>query len=390
VNLTRLALALVAATGLATATPALVFWSLDVFGAPPVEVGLDVLDSVDAGLDALRARSRTDPGDARWDVAYLGDSMVVAYPEKRRVPLQLQLALERLTGAPGRVRVDSLAAPGMSPFDYYFLADRIAAAGPDQVILPVNLAAFSKPFLASFARPELAAYLPPGSIPEALTLPLFEIGLTADRLLVQVAVVELGGERLWRRLVSQQARLDRTLRLLANEIGRRFAGNADERFVGLVLERLARAQEIPDTRRFNAETMRERYGAALDGIPPGNPNLRLLHAAIRQLRAGGAEVLVYASPMNVEHLERLGIATPAGLARTLASIDEVAQSAGASFLDLHALLRDDGFRDGAGHLTADEGPVDGPRELAERLAPAVLEAEQAAALLRGRRQRPGG
>ena len=121
----RSGLAFAAFAVCATGVPAGVFALLDATGIREVEVGLDVVDAIEPGLAALRAGA----DDEAWDIAYLGDSMIVSYAPARRVPARLQLELDRLAGEPGRFRVHSVAAPGMGPFDYYLLADRIAAAG---------------------------------------------------------------------------------------------------------------------------------------------------------------------------------------------------------------------------------------------------------------------
>ena len=44
--------------------------------------------------------------------------------------------------------------PGSGPFDYYLLADEIAAARPDLIAL--NLDAFSQTWQHAFSRPQLA------------------------------------------------------------------------------------------------------------------------------------------------------------------------------------------------------------------------------------------
>ena len=40
--------------------------------------------------------------------------------------------------------------PGAGPFDYYFLADRIADAAPDLVVIALNLDHFSKAWKGAY------------------------------------------------------------------------------------------------------------------------------------------------------------------------------------------------------------------------------------------------
>jgi hypothetical protein len=74
----------------------------------------------------------------------------------------------------------------------------------------------------------------------------------------------------------------------------------------------------------------------------------------------------------VEHIEAAGSDDPTGLARTLTSIESVSLRAGGRFIDLHDLLPDAGFRDVAGHLSA-TNTIDGPKQVASRIAPIVVE-----------------
>ena len=163
----------------ALATPAVIFGSLDRFGVEEVEVGIDVVDALTAALPELARDAEVGGG---WGVGFLGDSMVVSYPPGRTVPSRLEQAVEQLRGPRPRVKVVSLAAPGMGPFDYYFVANLVARAKPEQVILPFNLATLSVPWRGTFSRPELGGWLDPSQVTEALQLPLEWVGLTTDRL----------------------------------------------------------------------------------------------------------------------------------------------------------------------------------------------------------------
>lgn len=364
----RLGLALAAFALAAWAVPAALFHALDAFGVEPVEIGLDVIEQIDLPEAPW---PESDPGSTH--IAFLGDSMVVSYPEGRRVPDRLQERLDVLSGEPARLRVHSVAAPGMGAFEYYFLADRIAAARPDLVVLPFNLTSVADAWRGTFSRPELAGFIEPSRLPGALGLPLDWVGVTADRLFSYVAVVRAGGFDAWRELASQQARLGSARTLVARELGARFGGNADERFSRESFLYLRRRMVEAKTTRLTLAGAKARFGKALEGIPPDEPSLQVLGAAVQVFRDHGIRVVVYTNPTNVENLRSVGAANPAGLAVTVASIATVARDAGARFVDLHDALPDRGFRDFAGHFGVSPKGVDGPLQLAGRLAPVVIE-----------------
>ena len=188
----RLGLAVLAFALMVWIVPTTVFATLDAFGVDQVEVGLDVIEQI-----GLPETPWPDSEDLIAHVAFLGDSMIVSYPEGRRVPDRLQERLDALSGEPGRLRVHAVAAPGMGAFDYYFLVDFVAAARPDVVILPFNLTSFAEAWRGTFSRPELVGFIEPSRLPGALGLPLDWIGVTADRLLSYVALVQAGGFDRW-------------------------------------------------------------------------------------------------------------------------------------------------------------------------------------------------
>ncbi|MEE2673420.1 MAG: hypothetical protein VX466_06485 [Myxococcota bacterium] len=357
----------------AALVPAAVFRALEAPEIREVEVGLDLVETLDARLATLDAADRREKS---WQVGHLGDSMVISYPPPRQVPTRLQEAVDQLVPDPGSIRVHSLASPGMGPFDFYFLADRVADARPDQVILPINLTVLCEAWRNAFSRPRLAGLLPPSRIPEAFSLPLERIGVTADRLLGYIAVVQSGSLASWHDLTAQQAKVGVARSWLAGSLSGGLGSEAEQRFARDVYAyRDTRQANSAGFARLTPEGVEERFGPALGGVDPSNPSLEVLAASIRSFRQHGIEVLVYTSPLNVEHIEAIGSANPEGLARTLASIESVSRHAGARFIDLHDLLPDAGFRDFAGHLRTSNA-IDGPKRLADRLAPIVVEAAQ--------------
>ncbi|MEE2674755.1 MAG: hypothetical protein VX466_13220 [Myxococcota bacterium] len=365
-NRARLAVAVAAFTAAVLAAPAALFRTLDAFAVDRVEVGLDLIEQL-----GLPETPWPESDAVSTHIAFLGDSMVVSYPDGRRTPDRLQQRLDARSGEPGRIRVHSVAAPGMGPFDYYLLADLVAAAQPDVVILPFNLTSLADDWRGTFSRPELAGFIDPSRLPQALWLPLDSIGVTADRLFGYVALIQSGGFTRWRELSAQQARLGSAHTLVARKLGVWLAGNADKRFSRESLNYMKGRNVVAKTQRLTLEGAQGRFGKALGGVTPDEPSLDMLGAAIRVFRDHGIQVVVYTNPTNVDNLRAVGAANPQGLALTLASLEVVSRDAGARFVDLHDLLPDRGFRDFAGHLAFKGAAPDGPRLLARRLAPIV-------------------
>jgi hypothetical protein len=368
----------------AAVTSAAVFESLDDFGVDEVEVGVDVVDKLAEAVPDL-ARDAEAPGT--WAVGFLGDSMVVSYPPGRTVPARLEQAVEAMRGPRPRVKVVSLAAPGMGPFDYYFVADIVARAKPEQVILPFNLAALSDPWRGTFSRPELGGWLAPTRIPEAMQLPVEWIGLTTDRLLLYVAIVRSGAAVEWQMLIRQQARLGRAKTLVASRLDKLFRTTAMTNFgtarfrysdAKNIIPGLPRREGKPGRRkRLTKFGLRQRYGHALDGIDADNPVVRMLAAAVRRFRSDGIQVLVYTNPTNVANMEGGGVLDEEGLAKTLGVVAAAVRAAGGEFADFHDLLPDDAFRDAAGHFNVRSQATDGPERLGRALAPLVVEEARA-------------
>ena len=355
---------------LALLVPSALFWALSAVETREIEVGLDLVAEIDERLAPLRER---DADERTWQVGVLGDSMAISYRGPKQIPSRLQQAVDELGSGSARIRVHSLASPGLGPFDFYFLADRVAATLPDQVVLPVNLASLSEGWHAAFARPQLAGLLPPSRLPEALGLPLEHIGVTADRLLSYIAVAQAGALEAWREISFRQAKLGAARSQLADRVSTFFGSEAEQRFaLDAFIYNRSREVDAKPRPRLTPFGVEQRFAPALRGVEPDFPTLQLLGAAIHAFRERGIEVLVYTSPLNVEHLEAIGSDDPEGLARTLASIETVSEGAGARFLDLHGLLPDAGFRDFAGHLSTTPAH-DGPQRVADRIAPLVIE-----------------
>lgn len=294
---------------------------------------------------------------------FLGDSAVEGYPKGRDVATQLAAALD--ARRPGRFEVLSLALPGMGPLEYFSLADTILKTHPDRIVISFNVASLSPIARNFWSRREIAGWIPPRRLGAALRLPLQWWDITLDRLLLYVALVRLDLTNAWYRWRWEQLR----------------AGHAPDA-VRAALQRAASLDgdgmpPPPDPydrayrNRFSAPFVRAYLGDAANGAAPDHPVLQLLAASIETFRSRGIDVLVYATPTNVEYQERVGIDTHAGIDLTVANAKELALRHGATFVDLHRMFPDAAFRDHGEHLTY-EGRFDGPRVLAERLADELL------------------
>jgi hypothetical protein len=340
-------------------------------GSPAIN--FNIVDILQRRLPALSdSEPGTTPSPVR--VVVLGDSTVVSYPRGRQVHQALERELSRLSPEESpAVEMISLAVSGVAAFDYFFLADEIAAAEPDGVLFSFNLDTLSEDWRNSYARPELVGRIAPARVPEAGALPLHWIGLTYDRFLFSVSVVQAGGYGLWYELMFQQARMGRARKAVRDWIGASVGNQANADFDRAAADALiARLFQPGGTRRFTPEGQLTHYGAALSGIPEDHPVLLALAGTLAAFERAGIPVFVYLTPANVEYMQTLGLLDGAGLDETVRQVERVVVANGGEFLDLHALLPDGAFRDATGHFTVGEA-FDGPALLAEALAPAFLE-----------------
>lgn len=319
---------------------------------------LDQIDRLQRSVELLAGRPSGD-----WDVAVVGDSHLLR-AGGLPLPSQLERALWKRRGDAAVWRV---AAPGLSVFGQYCLSDRIAATQPDRVVVELNLADFSLAWRET-GEAALAGLVPPRRWLEALGLPLSHAGVSVDQLLFYGALVQSGGLAAWRRLRDEQARAPLALRGLAAQLQEHSpwpAGLGYERAHDLAGLHRAR---LGSERRASTAWVRTVLGPALDGVGPRHPSLRFLDALLAHYAEAGVRALVFVNPVNVQHLERLGLETR-GLAASVARVRDVALRRGADFLDLHALLPDAAFHDEMDHLEAG-GP--GGARAGEAIADALL------------------
>jgi hypothetical protein len=125
--------------------------------------------------------------------------------------------------------------------------------------------------------------------------------------------------------------------------------------------------KLPRMSKYAAERS---LAPLLRGVSPQHPTLRILAAIVARFTRAHIPTLVYAAPINVEHMRRLGLPVEE-VDRSLQTIAQVVQQHGGEFVDLHAVLPDRAFRDPGDHFTFD-GEPNGTFRLASRVAAALM------------------
>jgi len=335
---------------------------LEAFEAPYRFSGIEDMPKI---LEALEGSRQSGDGPL-YRVTFFGDSSAIF-----ETPAKLEEATNALLPAQPRVRVTSIAGLGMSPFEFYFLTSEVLRHRPDHVVIDFNLPMLSGARSFRFARPGLAGWIPIAKLPEALALPLQRIGLTLDRVLLYIAIVKARGADAWLAVQREQVRLDRSYRSLEEWTEQRWIP-AGEPSYHKVLRRRGEARKRHPERSFRLSLSgaREHYGPVLDLVPEHNPELRMLDATLAVFEEAGVPVLLYVTPVNVQHLQRLDLDL-AGLEGSIALVEGIARSRGAEFVDLHDLFPNPAFKDRAGHFKLD-APWHGSLRVAEKLAPLLV------------------
>jgi hypothetical protein len=341
--------------------------ALDAGEIQPGPVALDVAVNLHERLAELP--DADEPSAARFDAVFLGDSTVGGPGKAKSIPESVEtLTNQVLMGSP-TVRVHNLSAPGLGPFDYYFLAPTIAERDPDLAIILINLGTFSDSWTQTFRRPELAGLIPLRSLSEALGLPLYRVGVTTDSMLLHGLVTKIGALDAWHSMRQQQTRFNRARGEVRDGIDNALAGGVQKQFILARMSHFDAVYNLPDRKRLSVAGMQSRYGSALEGIAGDDPSLEMLAATLRIFHEAGVPTLLYINPINIEHAQSLGLHQEAKLQRTTDSIATVARDHDARLVDLHDRFSDDHFRDAAGHFRVRD--PDAMSKIAQALTPAV-------------------
>jgi hypothetical protein len=270
-------------------------------------------------------------------VVWLGDSTIMAF----NGPSYPQLIKGGVAG------VSSVVAgfPGADAYAFYpFVAGLLEYHRPLVLVLVASLRLFSDPVTE---RPrtrtrhnDLWSMLPTSALPRAMQLPLETRGLTVPGLLT-VRLLRIDH-------IEHAFFVQDGARALVSEAEVSWLGpnqHAGRTLQSNMLEQL-RASEVP--------------------VTPSYPTVRMLGATVRLGREAGVRVIVVASPIPIETMDRsIGYDASAYQAR-FDTLRDAVVDAGGVFVDLHEALAYRFFEDAA-HFN--RGGAD---ELAARLRPILI------------------
>jgi hypothetical protein len=338
---------------------------------PQIPTGFDLHDSF------VEFQRHLDTPGGKQRVFLIGDSTLIdaagmRAPSKQTLPARITQALHKYGERGERIELKTLRVPGLGPAAIYLLTEQIAEARPDRVVIALNLRSFSADWMRGFSYAETAGWMARSQLMEALSLPLFYGGLTADRLLFYRALVGCGAERIWPEVRRFQGRAFKLRERLATRADEAFAttATADMQF-GLGIARWVRmSTEVDKLPRMSRSTLERSLAPLLLGVSPQHPTLRILSAVLDRFARAGIPTLIYATPVNIEHVHNMGLSTDA-IDRSMQTVARVVHQHGADFVDFHALLPDRAFRDPGDHFTFD-GQPNGTFRLASRVAAAIV------------------
>jgi hypothetical protein len=348
-------------------------FAVDVSGVARPNMTLDLIPRV-----AL-FRNQLKRDHARVRVAMVGDSMTftdgpgVSMPEWVRRELVARQG-KRRTG----VHVLSWAAWGTAP--EYSMVDEIAQAKPDLLVLELNLRLLGPAPLGAVSYPELSGHIANDRLFEAAFLPLSHAGVTLGRMLFYRGVVLTAHESQFSDVLTRQAMLFDTREPLEKWLdAKTHTRSYEDRRLAWGYTLSARYL-APGTRhsRDSLPHARDALGDVIDGIREDHPRLVVLRAMLRDFRRAGVPVLVWVSPINLDHLARLGLGLD-GIERSMTTIQKAVEGSGARFVDLHALLHDDDFADAGDHYQRDGSPS-GAKRVGQELGLAIAREEERLAL----------
>lgn len=252
-------------------------------------------------------------------VVLFGDSVMF------EVPPRLD---ERLRSGGAAVETVGVTAALLRPIHDLYLLDEVLAGHPSVVVVEVNLAWLEPP--AGLIPPtwlqRLSRFLSPARTPRVLEAALREQASLLDPWLFRFE------EKLGLLYAADGAR--QGARLLVTG-----AQSASEEALDL--------RPVPPVRDHGPPPwVKEAYGADV----LASPNVAVLREIARGVRSGGADVLFFVAPVNEIKLAQLRIPAPADLAERSEALRLAVGARPEEWLDLHALVPPDEFRDMIGHL----------------------------------------
>jgi hypothetical protein len=289
---------------------------------PVVASATRIEDGLLRGIDRWQARARRKAVPAGL---LLGNSLIRC----GKSPSIGTVTEQQLGWRGHRHAIQDVWAGAFGPLQYYYVLDALLAAAPRLAIVEVDFAR------AGFS--DVAPHLRYVSLSRLLTIrralrvreALAADGLTLVdplifRLEARFGVLHLvpGVQHHWRAFLDDAGiRLDAALGL-----------------------ETARAPALPRP-WVTAARVREVFGA------PTDVSTGVLRAIAQELHGAGVMVLFYVAPVDVELLRKLGVWNELGLPDRIASMREQIGLVPDEWLDLHAAIPAEQFRDWMGHLT---------------------------------------
>jgi hypothetical protein len=317
---------------------------------------------------------------AKERVMLIGDSTLLTAegmkaPNKQTLPSRIAVALRKYGEAGARIELSTLRVPGLGPAALYLVSEGIVDTHPDRIVMSLNLRSFSTDWLRSFSYAESAGWLPPSQLLDALSLPLFYGGLTADRLLFYRALVSCGAEQTWPDVRRLQGRAFKFRDWLATRADAAFATKATEdmQFELGVARWVRLTTDVDKLPRMSRSAAERSLAPLLRGVSAEHPTLRILAAIVARFTRARIPILVYAAPVNVEHMRSLGLPME-NVERSLRTVARVVRKQRGQFVDFHAVLPERAFRDPGDHFTF-EGEPNGTFRLASEIAAAIVKTE---------------
>jgi hypothetical protein len=213
-----------------------------------------------------------------------------------------------------------------------------------------------------------------GDLARLTLLPIHDLGLSADDLLLYKLLIGSGSSTAWIWLVAEQSRAAKLRGALEERLAPWVGVRPEQRFRRRVaLKAKGNSQKRIDGRvRSLGKAAVRRLGVGLTGLDSSHITLGMLAESLRLFERAGIPVVVYLGPINVEHLRNIGVVDERVLQESIDAYRQVVLDGGADFIDLHDALPDAAFTDARGHFHSTED-FDAVGRMLDKILPRVME-----------------
>lgn len=319
----------------AVSVAAAVGWSFVRWRDEAVRVGTS-LYTTRTMFERLENRTRKLPRAPL--IVWLGDSTIMkAETDFLPYPGQIDARLRR-SGLSYETLI--LAEAGIGPFVQYFVVGQVLRFKPTQLFLVANLQALTRSGRERGVL-ESASFLPPGELWRAFALPWHAAGISIPRLLLARSLA-------WQPVETVIYFLEGLRQLFRDEI---YSSR--------------RPLTFWDRGRTSARGMRRLMAPIDEHSPP----VAMLAATVELAVRHGIPTTVILSPVRPLAHTLDGANSGPRLPERIKAVGRAVTAAGGRFVDLHAALGAEMFRDFGGHFTAS-----GTTRMARALEPHVWQA----------------